>query len=186
MKSSRRRQPCGAVPTRSAYSGATGVGRRRTCRKVFVMVRFCFLGCSTGAGRLPNVNGDHTRAGQSGCRTGGGLRGLQNLQICPAPGVVGCHDEEGCRVRACHVLVHAEIACDVERSRTIGRASTSTGEYRCSQGTPFSAPWEWDVAMSVALCRKTDGGMLRILRCVCVRDTKCTGWARLQRGMPGS
>ena len=57
------------------------------------MVRSCVRGRSAYAERVSRVHRDHASAAQSECRSGGGLCGLQNLQIYPSSGGIGCRDD---------------------------------------------------------------------------------------------
>ena len=53
------------------------------------------------AGRVSSMHRDHASAAQSEYRSGGGLRGLQNLELFQVSvGGVGCHDDGACRVCA--------------------------------------------------------------------------------------
>ena len=86
-----------------------------------MLLRDCFLDRGTCAGRVPSLYGDKVSAGQSECRSGAGLRGLQNLQIRPAYGVVGRRDDEACRVRSCHVSDASSLHRSRRRARSIYR-----------------------------------------------------------------
>ena len=58
------------------------------------MVRGCSRGRSACAGRVSSMHRDHASTAQSEYRSGGGLRGLQNLQLYLVfLGRVGCHDD---------------------------------------------------------------------------------------------
>ena len=57
------------------------------------MVRGFVRDLGACAERVSGVHRDHTSAAQSRCRSGGGLRSLQNLQSYPASEGVGCCDD---------------------------------------------------------------------------------------------